>query len=215
MEREPKQYWEGAHQKYADAEWINKPTMFAESVLEYFPSEGKILDAGCGQGQDSRFFASKGYEVVGIDFASEGIERAIEKTPLELKDRVTFIQADLAESLPFEDAEFDVVHCHLAAHYFSSKTTQQIMDEFARVLKQDGVLTLLLNSVHDSEYGNGERIEDNYFVVDGIKKCYFSAESLKEFTGDFEPEILDETGETFKDRAVGNSKLVRFVGRKK
>ncbi|MBU1292930.1 class I SAM-dependent methyltransferase [Patescibacteria group bacterium] len=215
MEREPRQYWEGAHEKYSDAEWIHKPTMFAESVLEYFPSEGKVLDAGCGQGQDSRFFASKGYEVIGIDFASEGIARAIEKTSAELKDRVTFIQADLAESLPFPDAEFDVVHCHLAAHYFSSETTQQIMKEFARVLKRNGVLTLLLNSVHDSEYGNGERIEDDYFVVNGIKKRYFSADSLKRFTEDFETEILDESGETFKDRAVGNSNLVRFVGRKK
>lgn len=215
MERNSKEYWGDAHEKYATAEWIDKPTMFAESVIEYFPAEGRILDAGCGQGQDSRFFAGKGYEVVGIDFAPEGIQKAVEKTPDELSEKVQFLQADLTELLPFKDKEFDVVHSHLAAHYFSSEQTKVLIKELARVLKPGGVLTLLLNSVHDSEYGKGEKIEDDYFLVDGIKKRYFSADSLKEFLEDFEPSILDESGETYKDRAVGNSNLVRFVGHKK
>ena len=214
MERDPKEYWAGAHQKYATAEWIGKPTMFAESILSYLPSQGTLLDAGCGQGQDSRFFASKGYDVTGIDFAAEGIEKAVEKSSPELSGHLRFQQADLSEPLPFGDGQFDVVHCHLAAHYFSNEQTKRLFKEFARVLKSGGVLTILLNSVHDSEYGNGEKIEEDYFLVDGIKKRFFSAESLRPFVGDFDPIILDESGETYKDRAVGNSNLVRFVGKK-
>lgn len=215
MERDPKEYWGGAHEKYASADWINKPTMFAESVLKFLPAEGRVLDAGCGQGQDSRFFASKGYDVVGIDFAKEGIQKAIEKITPELAAHLRFQEADLTESLPFGDSEFDMVHSHLAAHYFSADQTNHLFKEFARVLKERGILTLLLNSIYDSEYGNGERVEDDYFLIDGIKKRYFSAESLKPFVSDFETILLDEEGVTYKDRAAGNSKLVRFVGRKK
>lgn len=212
MEDQLKQYWNGAHEKYADADWINKPTVFAEQVLAYIPSEGKLLDAGCGQGQDSRFFAEKGYEVTGIDFSPEGIARAKEKTPAEL--HVSFQEADLSKSLPFADGEFDIVHSHLAAHYFTYAETKQIMQEFRRVLKEGGVLTLLLNSVHDSEYGTGEKLEDDYFLISGVKKRYFSAHSLVEFIEGFDVLLLDEEGVTFKDRAIGNSNLVRFIGRK-
>lgn len=215
MSESLKQYWNGAHEKYSKTDWINEPTLFAESVIEYFPAHGNILDAGCGQGQDSRFFASKGYEVTGIDFSPTAIEQATQKTPPELSEHLVFRQADLSEPLPFKDGEFDVVHSHLAAHYFSVEQTEALFEEFARVLKERGVLTLLLNSVHDSEYPRGERIEDDYFLVDGIAKRYFSAISLKAFTSDFEELVLDEQGETYKDRAIGNSKLVRFVGREK
>ena len=216
MELEPRKYWAGAHEKYANAEWIKQPTLFAESVLKYFPAHGRVLDAGCGQGQDSRFFAAHGYDVVGMDFTAEAIKYAVERTGTQMADRLTFIEADLSGSLPFSDEQFDVVHSHLAAHYFSEGTTQRIFQEFARVLKTGGVLTVLLNSVHDPEYGKGERIEDDYFLIDGIKKHYFSASSLSKYvTPNFETLILDEDGETYKDRAVGNSRLVRFVGRKK
>ena len=105
MERDPKEYWDGAHEKYATAEWINKPTMFVEWVLQYLPAQGEILDAGCGQGQDSRFFAEKGYQVKGIDFAAEGIEKAIEKSPPELAEHLHFQNADLSQPLPFEDGQ--------------------------------------------------------------------------------------------------------------
>jgi SAM-dependent methyltransferase len=216
MERTPAQYWDGAHEKYANTDWINQPTMFAEWIIQYLPPQGKVLDAGCGQGQDSRFFAAKGYDVTGVDFAHEGIRRAVEKTPPELAERITFQQVDLSFPLPFADEEFDIVHSHLAAHYFSEKVTQQLFDEFARVLKRGGTLTLLLNSVHDAEYGTGEKIEEGLYLVDGIAKRYFSAETLPPFVEKaFEPIVLDESGETYKDRAVGNSNLVRFVGRKR
>ncbi|HEY0011062.1 MAG TPA: class I SAM-dependent methyltransferase [Candidatus Paceibacterota bacterium] len=211
----PKPYWDEAHERYAHTDWIHKPTLFAESVLEYFPAEGKVLDAGCGQGQDSRFFAGRGYHVTGMDFAPAGIQKAIEKTPPVLASRLSFIEADLASRLPFQDGEFDVVHSHLAAHYFTEVETRTLIGEFARVLKEGGVLTLLLNSVHDAEFGKGTFIEDGYFLVDGVKKRYFSAQSLSAYVGDFNPIILDELGETYKDRALGNSNLVRFVGKKK
>lgn len=39
--------------------------IFEEKLIE----KGKILDLGCGSGRDSKYFLSKGYEVVAIDFS--------------------------------------------------------------------------------------------------------------------------------------------------
>ncbi len=33
-----------------------------QKFLEHVPDQGRILDAGCGVGRDSKFFLSKGYD---------------------------------------------------------------------------------------------------------------------------------------------------------
>lgn len=38
------------------------------------PTEGKVLVPGCGSGHDALFFAQRGFEVLGVDFAPAAIE---------------------------------------------------------------------------------------------------------------------------------------------
>ena len=117
--------------------------------------------------------------------------------------------------MPFEDVSFDVVYSHLALHYFDRDTTEKIFSEIYRVLKPGGVLALITNSVHDPEFATGEKIEEGYRLVHGMRKRYFSAKSLGDFTVAFDTILLDENGKTNKDRvATNNSGLARFVGRK-
>lgn len=40
---------------------------------------GRVLDLGCGTGTDDIYLASKGWKVVGVDFAPQAIARATEK----------------------------------------------------------------------------------------------------------------------------------------
>ena len=65
--------WNEKHLKYAKTDWIDKPTIFAEWVAQYLPKEGSMLELGCGQGQDSRFFADKGFILDALDFSFEGL----------------------------------------------------------------------------------------------------------------------------------------------
>lgn len=37
----------------------------------YLKSEDKILDLGCGSGRDSRYFLSRGYDIVPVDGSME------------------------------------------------------------------------------------------------------------------------------------------------
>lgn len=209
-----KENWNKQHHKYAEAEWINKPTLFALSMTEYLPATGKVLDIGCGQGQDSTFFAEHGLEVIGSDLSSEGINYAKQRLPEELKERVVFVEGDVSKPLPYENESLDIVYSHLALHYFDKETTQRIFDEIYRVLKPGGKIIVLMNSVNDPEYGEGEKIEDDYYHIGNMYKRFFSSETIKEFTNKFEVIVDDEAGETYKDKAVGVGHLVRFVGKK-
>jgi SAM-dependent methyltransferase len=207
-----KEKWDEQHVKYAEADWINKPSMFAQYAIDFFPGTGKLIDLGCGQGQDSRYFAERGYQVIGTDFSEQGINFAKEKSK---NFKIDFQVMDLAKPFPFPDASFDVVYSHLAVHYFDKAMTAAIFGGMARILKPGGILAVFVNSIHDPEYNTGTPIEEDYFEVNGMAKRYFSKESLSSFINGFETLVLDEKGETYKDRAKGVINLVQYIGRKK
>jgi SAM-dependent methyltransferase len=204
--------WDGLHEKYKQTDWIEKPNIFAEEVFGYLPESGRLLDIGCGQGQDSRFFVSKGFQVTGIDISETALEEARNKqgsTDLEFK------QVDVSQGLPFGNEEFEIVYAHLSLHYFDSVTTNKIFAEITRVLRPGGIFAFFTNSVTDPEYGQGETIEDDFLFVDGKGKRYFSVDSARKFASKYFDEILcDSKGETYKDSEKGIHNLIRYIGRK-
>jgi SAM-dependent methyltransferase len=209
------QAWDNLHKKYAQADWINRPNIFAEQVIEFLPSGGTLLDLGAGQGQDSRFFAGKGFKVTSLDLSEEAEEKALQKLSPELKVLITVSQHDISQSLPLKDESFNVVYAHLSLHYFDTVTTDRIMQEIHRVLKPNGIFAFFCNSTNDPEYGTGEKIEEDYFVIGEMKKRYFSIDSARNFANKYFEEILcDNKGETYKDAAKGIHNLIRYVGRK-
>jgi ubiquinone/menaquinone biosynthesis C-methylase UbiE len=208
-------YWNKKHLKYAQQDWIDEPNIFAEQCLQYLPQNGRILDMGAGQGQDARFFAQKGYQIVAIDFSTKALELARQKLPISLKNKVKFKKLDLAEKLPFKDSSFEAVYAHLSIHYFTQQKTRQIFGEIYRVLAPNGILAILVNSTMDPEYGQGEKIEEYLYKFDhGIVKRFFDMKSVADFTSKFKTLLLDNRGMTYKDKKIGTSNLIRFIGQK-
>lgn len=205
--------WQDIHQNYKQQDWIDKPSIFAEQAIQYFPKTGAVLELGAGQAQDGCFFAEKGYIVTATDLEDSALELAKQKASdkgVELDLR----KVDLREELPFESDSFDVIYSHLALHYFDTETTKRLFGEIQRVLKPGGVFAFFVNSVNDPEYKTGEELEPDYFQIDKTAKRYFSEASVREFAQWFDINLLDELGETYKDTAKGVHNLVRFVGTK-
>ena len=66
-----------------------------QRFLKYIPDGGKILDAGCGSGRDSKAFLDTGYDVVSFDASEEMCKRASK-----------YIGKDVM-NLRFEEISFD------------------------------------------------------------------------------------------------------------
>jgi SAM-dependent methyltransferase len=202
--------WSKLHDDYEKRDWINKPSLFAETSIDYFPESGKLLDLGAGVGQDSVYFTQKGYEVTATDLDTTKLEENIAENNLS----VNVQRVDLRETLPFENNSYDVVYAHLSLHYFDKFTTEEIFAEILRILKPGGILAFFTNSVNDPEYNSGRQIEPDYFEIDGTPKRYLSVKTAEGFAHDFEIIIADDKGETYKDSVRGIHNLIRFVGRK-
>ena len=67
---------------------------------------GKALDIGCGEGADSIWLASRGWEVTGVDFAQAALDKGAEEAA-ERGLSVTWLCKDLLNWRPSQ--EFDLV----------------------------------------------------------------------------------------------------------
>ncbi|MFH1588460.1 MAG: class I SAM-dependent methyltransferase [Candidatus Diapherotrites archaeon] len=122
---------------YKNAEWITSLIGFKP---DSFPSNSKILEAGCGTGEFSCGFAlSKNSEVIGIDISEKSLEIA-EKNKKKFKlSTVSFQNANVL-SLPFESNSFDFVFSLGCVHH--TENPRKAFKEIARVLKPNGFIVL-------------------------------------------------------------------------
>jgi len=207
-----RKYWVRGHQKYLELSWIDKPSIFATQIIKYFPERGTLLDLGAGQGQDSRYFAEKGYKVLCTDFSDFALKIAKEKAEKQ-KLNINFLNVDISKKFPIKTGEFDIVYSHLGLHYWNEEVTHKIFEEIYRVSKPGGIVAALFNSQSDPEIKEFKKIEENlYYDPKGLLKSYFTSDYLKKFIKNkFDIVLLDDLGETYKDEI---KTLVRFVGKK-
>ncbi len=101
-----------------------------ERLVKLVPPRGRVLEIGCGSARLSSYFAGRGYEVVGLDYAWNALLLARRKA-----EPMAFVQGD-AFRLPFADGTFDVVLSTGLLEHFEDPAP--IVGEMARVLKPGG-----------------------------------------------------------------------------
>jgi SAM-dependent methyltransferase len=129
---------------YLRSEWAlfaadpNRALVAREAVADL--SIGRVLDVGCGAGQELRPFLQDQRSLgVGVDVSAESARVGRELYSTERpRDRVVFVRA-AAESLPFRSFTFDLVICRLALPYTDNA---RAIAEMARVLTPGGALLL-------------------------------------------------------------------------
>ena len=144
----------------------------------------KILDFGSGFGFTTNFLA-KNNEVVALEIDSSMIEYS--------KKRNNYIQinGDLEEVKKIEDESFDFITCHLVLEFVENP--KEIMNELIRVLKKDGILSVVRHNkngriiqaiVKDYDLKDAKKLLDGGFSYSSafgdIK--YYNNDELLEYT---------------------------------
>ncbi|TXT57062.1 MAG: hypothetical protein BAJATHORv1_20662 [Candidatus Thorarchaeota archaeon] len=111
----------------------------------------RLLDAGCGEGYLSRYFAEQGAIVVGVDISPNLIEICKEKT--EGRENPRYNVGNICDLNGFEDGYFDLVLCNLVLLNVPCLTGA--LDEFHRILKKDGSLVFSIVHPAFNFYGPG------------------------------------------------------------
>jgi ubiquinone/menaquinone biosynthesis C-methylase UbiE len=144
-----------------------------------------ILDVGCGIGKYDYFVAKKCKYLVGIDINAKAISKA--KMFLSDQENCNFLVCD-AHCLPFSDDSFDKILSLCSVEHFENDN--QALLEMNRVLKQNGMITLSVDSL--SNCGISKEYRDqhkkiykvkNYYTLDTLEKkleaSYFTLNEAK------------------------------------
>jgi len=150
MENVHRYYYE--HEPWTPASWQEcyKQTRFSEhtaereltiiqDLLEPGPDD-VILDAGCGYGRVTERLLAKGAKVVGVDISKKMVIYCDRELHGDFIGAITDIGR-----LPFSDGSFNKVVC--AGVLVHVESPEQVVREFARVLKRGGVLVTVNNNL--------------------------------------------------------------------
>lgn len=194
--KDQRKHWNNAHQK----QWLHAhsqhQTDFAKEVNALIPKHARILELGCGEGNDSIYFADQGHKITATDFSDVVIAQNKKRYT---NANLHFAEQDISQPFDYPDNSFDVVYARLSLHYFPDKTTREIFKEIKRVLKPGGSLHFMCKATGDGIYGKGEKLEADMYELDGHVRHFFSKEYVNS--------LLDETGLSLESVEIGEEKI--------
>jgi len=181
-----KQRWEEFHKDRVGANYPRWPnefmlkTIFGSYLKEpvRLPERAKVLDVGCGFGNNLLPFLDRGHECSGVEITAAIAE--LSQQLLADRGYTARILEGGNRRLPFPDAEFDLLLSLNVLHYESTEPAiEAALREYARVLKPGATLLLMTVGPRHEIYeratplgGHQYRIA-NYDFRNGEQYFYF------------------------------------------
>ena len=88
-------FWNRAYRENPDHVMVKPPSFFWEEVKSL--CVGRVLELGCGTGENLFFLASKGWKVEGVDFSREAISKAKKEKKRQGFSEVNFFVKDVSK----------------------------------------------------------------------------------------------------------------------
>ena len=134
-------------------------TGLAAPFLELVAPSGRLLDAGCGAGRDTRFFIERGYVVISFD-ASIGMVRKCQEYPHAYCVHLSFSKIDFRE-------EFDGVWACASLLHRPFEEAKSAVVKLATALKPKGIMFVSVRAGKGDSGENGRYFQyyDDKMVV--------------------------------------------------
>jgi 2-polyprenyl-3-methyl-5-hydroxy-6-metoxy-1,4-benzoquinol methylase len=130
--------------KYATKKYLfgREAIPFLQDHVDLLP-KGHVLDLAMGEGRNSVYLATKGFQVTGVDISAEGLKKAA-TLAAELGVTITTVVADL-ESYEIPANSFDVIIC---TYYLQ----RDLFPKIATALKPGGIALIETYTMDHIQY---------------------------------------------------------------
>ena len=168
--------WEVALSSRPDRYGV-EPSTAARASLEVL-RQGEprdLLELGSGQGRDALLFAAEGFTVTAVDFTRIAAVTISEKAEAAGQaERITVVECDVRQPLPFQDASFDACYSHmLFCMALSEPELHALAAEVWRVLRPGGLCVYTARTAADPDFGRGTPLGGAVYELDGFVVHFF------------------------------------------
>ena len=176
-------FWEGNWDRDWERKYASPPAVHKKLVRhmeKYLTGDMLFLEGGCGDCQYLRYFAGRGYRIVGVDFAKDTVRKVNELLP-----HLTVTVGDIL-NLPFPDNHFDAYYSGGVIEHFEEGVDKPL-SEAHRVLKPGGYLFVTVPNINLVRQLSG-RFSKTAFSIDLDNREAYYEEDKRQFVSDIPPE---------------------------
>lgn len=153
--------------------WGTEPNALAERTLTHLPEDPStltLLDLGAGEGRDAVYFAAEGLDVLAIDVAPNGLEKA-ERLAADRGVELDTLQADLNDLDPA--LEVDVLYSAGTLQYLRPEKREPQFDRFKRATSVGGIHSLFAFVDHPEVPPAPDWGDNEFFYRPGEIRRYY------------------------------------------
>ena len=155
MEELSRNFYENNYELFSDTRFCLWDVV--KNFSGNFKYDSKILDAGCGNGKNIRYFNDK-YNIIGIDNCNNLVKLCIEKG-------YNVSYSDVRNTI-FDDNYFDYIISIAVIHHIDSEEGRlKAINELIRILKKNGKLLITLWAFENDEYSSKKKFNSGDNIV--------------------------------------------------
>ena len=129
-------FWEKSYQEYDTIAFSNKPNTTITEFEHLINNRSKILEVGCGEGQNAIYLAGKGYLVDAFDLSEHGITKLKHRCKLS-NTQVNAFAADLT-TYQFEQ-NYDMIICFGTLHFVAKNEWKRFINNAKKYTNIGGI----------------------------------------------------------------------------
>ncbi|MEN6616591.1 MAG: class I SAM-dependent methyltransferase [Syntrophorhabdus sp.] len=191
-----------------------EPSETGRIALDIFQEQDvhEILELGGGQGRDTFLFAAADMNVHVLDYSENAVKAIDEKAyHLGMDDKVTTMQFDLRQPIPFPDESFDACYAHmLLCMALTEEEIASLIHEINRVLGPGRTFIYTVRNTDDPHFGTGTYFGESIYEIEGgFIVHFFDREKVERLAEGFEIISIEE----FEESSLPK-RLFRVVMRK-
>ena len=154
--------------------------------LIFVPTNGKVLDVGCGSGSFLNMISKQfDFEGYGVDISENILKTA------QISNPTMHFETAISESIPFNNESFDVMTTNLSYHHFEN--VGAFAQEAFRLLKPKGLI--YINEMYSPEFLRGFLNVFVPLIPAGCIKIFSPDEIINNFeTNGFKKYSFDKSG---------------------
>jgi cyclopropane fatty-acyl-phospholipid synthase-like methyltransferase len=173
--------WDEAYRRGIPPPWdIGRPQRAFVRLVDAGEITGRVIDVGCGTGENALMAAAHGLEVVGIDVATTAVERARSKAAergvaarFEVWDALELTR--LTERVGVFDSAIDSA----VFHTFSDDERPRYAESVAAAVRAGGGLFLMCFSEQEPDWGGPRRVTKAEIRTAFSKERGWSVEAIE------------------------------------